>query len=112
MYAGKAIRMSVDTLKKVKVVPEPKHPYLTLSCPGKSVALLMLTSKSWTMRKVAKLAVYEETMINVNSHQNPATIRVEAHLRQSLKVITNSCTRECILWIVFRCLYFGAMSAP
>ena len=40
-----------------------------------------------TVRKAAKLAVYEEIMIMVKNHQIPATVRVDVALNQSCESI-------------------------
>ena len=39
-----------------------------------------------TVKKAAKLAVYDEIMINVKNHHNPATIRVDVALSIYIKL--------------------------
>ena len=60
--------------------PDPTEPYLILVCLAKSSAEEMGESIRSTVRKAAKLAVYEEIMIKVKNHHRPATIRVEVAL--------------------------------
>jgi len=66
--------------KKEKVDPDLTLPYLILVCLAKSSADLIGESMRPTVRKAAKLAVYEEIMIKVKDHQIPATIRVDVAL--------------------------------
>ena len=68
------------TRKKEKVDPDPTLPYLIFVCLAKSSDDLMGESMRPTVRKAAKLAVYEEIMIKVKDHQIPATIRVDVAL--------------------------------
>lgn len=70
-----------ESRKKAAVEPPPKAPYLILVCLAKSSALSMGESIRSTVRKAAKLAVYDEIMINVKNHQMPATILVETALQ-------------------------------
>ena len=71
------------TRKKSKVDPDPTEPYLIFVCLAKSSAEEMGESIALTVRKAAKLAVYEEIMINVKNHQSPATMRVDVALFNS-----------------------------
>ena len=70
----------VFTRKKSSVDPDPTEPYLILVCLAKSSAEEIGESIRSTVRKAAKLAVYEEIMISVKNHHNPATIRVDVAL--------------------------------
>lgn len=49
---------------------------------AKSSALLITTSTDSTVKKAAKLAVYEETMIKVKNHHIEATVLVEGDLKK------------------------------
>lgn len=60
--------------------PPRNAPYLILVCLARSSALSMGESMRSTVRKAARLAVYEEIMISVKNHHIPATIRVETAL--------------------------------
>ena len=75
----------MSTRKNDVVDPDPTHPYLILVCLAKSSALEMGESIRLTVRKAAKLAVYEEIMIKVKNHHNPATIRVDVALMIKMK---------------------------
>lgn len=72
------------TLKKAAVEPPFKAPYLILVCLARSSALSIGESIRSTVRKAAKLAVYEDIMIKVKNHHMPATIRVETALYKKL----------------------------
>lgn len=71
----------MHTLKKAAVLPPFKAPYFILVCLARSSALSMGESMRSTVKKAAKLAVYEEIMISVKNHHMPATIRVERALK-------------------------------
>lgn len=74
------------TLKKAAVDPPLRAPYLILVCLAKSSADSMGESMRSTVRKAARLAVYEEIMIKVKNHHMPATMRVEtALLKHSIR---------------------------
>lgn len=68
------------TLKNAAVEPPFKAPYLILVCLARSSALSMGESIRSTVKKAAKLAVYEDIMIKVKNHHIPATIRVDTAL--------------------------------
>lgn len=68
------------TLKKVMVAPSSTAPYSIFVCLAKSSAESMGDSMRSTVRKAARLAVYEEMMISVKNHQMPPTILVERAL--------------------------------
>jgi hypothetical protein len=68
---------SIGTLKKVIVDPPYIVPYLISVCLAKSSAFSMGDFIRSTVRKAAKLAVYDEIKINVKNHQMPLTIRVD-----------------------------------
>lgn len=56
------------TMKKVMVLPPWMVPYSMLVWSAKSSGDSMGTSILWTVRKAAKLAVYEEIIIKVKAH--------------------------------------------
>lgn len=62
------------------VAPSWTAPYSILVCFAKSSAESMGDSMRSTVRKAAKLAVYEEMMISVKNHHIPPTILVERAL--------------------------------
>ena len=66
------------TLKKVMVEPPLSVPYLMTFCLARSSADSMGDCIRSTVRKAARLAVYEAIRISVKNHQIPPTIRVEA----------------------------------
>ena len=68
------------TLKKSSVVPELMVPYSTCVWRAKSSAELMGVTIRSTVKKAAKLAVYEEMRINVKNHQTAPTIRPDIDL--------------------------------
>lgn len=78
--------MHEHTLKKAAVLPPFNAPYLILVCLAKSSALSMGESMRSTVKKAAKLAVYEEIMISVKNHQMPATMRVERALKVTTRI--------------------------
>lgn len=65
------------------VAPSSTAPYSILVCLAKSSAESIGDSIRSTVRKAAKLAVYEEMMISVKNHQMPPTILVESALGMS-----------------------------
>ena len=69
------------TLKNALVDPDSKQPYLILVCLAKSSADSIGDSILSTVRKAAKLAVYELIMIKVKNHHIAAIIRVETDLK-------------------------------
>lgn len=71
------------TLKKVMVAPSSTAPYSIFVCLAKSSAESIGDSIRSTVRKAARLAVYEEMMISVKNHQMPPTILVERALGMS-----------------------------
>lgn len=62
------------------VEPSRTAPYSILVCLAKSSAESMGESILSTVRKAAKLAVYEEIMISVKNHHIPPTILVDRAL--------------------------------
>ena len=56
------------------------HPYFISVWEAKSLALLIVSDGVVIVRKAARLAVYEEMMIRVNSHHDIAIILVEGAL--------------------------------
>ena len=73
--------MRAFTRKKSSVDPEPTDPYLILVCLARSSADEMGESMRSTVRKAAKLAVYDEIMMSEKNHQRPAIVRVDVALR-------------------------------
>ena len=77
------------TLKKAAVDPLFRHPYLIVLCLDKSSADSIGDSMRSTVRKAARLAVYEEIMIKVKNHHIPATILVDTALKKARKASLN-----------------------
>lgn len=71
------------TLKNSLVDPESSVPYAISVCLARSSALSMGDTILSTVRKAARLAVYEEMMISVKNHQTPPTIRPDRDLQAS-----------------------------
>lgn len=63
------------TLKNDAVVPPCKAPYLILVCFAKSSALSIGLSIRSTVKKAARLAVYDEIIISVKNHHIPVECR-------------------------------------
>lgn len=86
--SGSRVTLKNSTLKKAAVDPPRKAPYFILVCLARSSALSMGESMRSTVRKAAKLAVYEEIIIRVKNHHIPATMRVETALEvpQAFKI--------------------------
>ena len=84
---------SYRTFRNAAVDPDSTQPYLILVCLAKSSADSMGDSILSTVRNAAKLAVYEDIMINVKNHHIPATIRVEMALKTKTSC-WNSWTRK------------------
>lgn len=68
------------TRKNDAVDPPYNAPYLIFVCFAKSSALSIGESIRSTVKKAAKLAVYDDIMISVKNHHIPATIRVDTAL--------------------------------
>ena len=81
LCAGRGCHDSYRTFRNAAVDPDSTQPYLILVCLAKSSADSMGDSILSTVRNAAKLAVYEDIMINVKNHHIPATIRVEMALK-------------------------------
>lgn len=80
--------VSIHTLKKLAVEPPFLAPYL-MTCGfwlANSSTLRKATDFPSTVRKAARLAVYEETMIRVKNHQIPAAMRVDTALETKNKI--------------------------
>ena len=60
------------------VEPPFSVPYWMSDWPARSSAFSMGVAILSTVRKAARLAVYEEIRIRVKNHQMPPTMRVEA----------------------------------
>ena len=71
---------TINTLKNARVDPDSRHPYLILVCLAKSSADSIGDSILSTVRKAARLAVYELIMIKVKNHHIAAIILVETDL--------------------------------
>ena len=71
-------KVNVHTRKKVIVDPASKVPYeislWSAKSSTESIGAIILS----TVRKAARLAVYDEMIINVKNHHIPPTIRVDA----------------------------------
>lgn len=65
------VALCLLTRKKAAVDPPRSAPYLILVCLAKSSADSMGESIRSTVRKAARLAVYEEIMIKVKNHHMP-----------------------------------------
>jgi hypothetical protein len=68
----------LESRKKVMVEPARNVPYSIDDCSARSSALSIGVIIRSTVRNAARLAVYEEMIINVKNHQIAPTIRVEA----------------------------------
>lgn len=69
------------TLKNFSVEPPFEIPYFILDCFAKSSAELIGILSFSTVRKAAKLAVYDDTMINVKNHQAHSAMRPDIELK-------------------------------
>lgn len=79
----------VLTLKNSLVDPESKVPYAISVCLARSSALSMGETILSTVRKAARLAVYDEMMIRVKNHHTPPTIRPDRDLHTHTHAQTN-----------------------
>ena len=68
------------TLKRFLTSVKFMHPYFILVWLTKSSMFLIGDSSLSIVKKAARLAVYDETIIIVKSHQKAATILVEINL--------------------------------
>lgn len=68
------------TLKNSLVDPESSVPYAISVCLARSSALSMGETIRSTVRKAARLAVYDDIMIRVKNHHTPPTMRPERDL--------------------------------
>jgi len=85
------------TLKNAAVLPPLSAPYLIFVCLARSSALSIGESILSTVRKAARLAVYEEIMMSVKNHHMPATMRVDTALRyKSLRAADNYPARDAL----------------
>jgi len=82
--------MIAHTRKNDAVDPPPKAPYLIFVCLARSSALSIGESILSTVRKAARLAVYEDIMIKVKNHHIPATIRVDTALKNNNFIMYDS----------------------
>lgn len=71
------------TLKNSFVEPESRVPYAISVCFARSSALSMGETIRSTVKKAARLAVYDEIMISVKNHQTPPTMRPERDLNRN-----------------------------
>lgn len=67
-------------MKNCSVDPEFKAPYLMVGWLTKSSAESMGVTILSTVKKAARLAVYEEMLIKTKNHQAPPIIRPEMDL--------------------------------
>jgi hypothetical protein len=72
---------AVHTLKKLIVEPLFFAPYLMISWLASSLTFLNGVAVVSMVRKAAKLAVYDETIMRVKNHQILATMRVDIALQ-------------------------------
>ena len=72
--------MRLHTLKNCFVDPESNVPYFISVCFDRSSALPIGESILSTVRKAARLAVYDDIMMSVKNHQIPLTKRVDMAL--------------------------------
>jgi len=72
-------------LKKADVAPSPNEPNLISVCLTKSSAEFIGLTMFSTVRKAARLAVYELIKIRVKNHHTPAMRRAEGDLYEYLK---------------------------
>ena len=70
----------MESLKNVIVDPPNNVPYWIRDWSAKSSAFSIGVDILSTVRKAARLAVYEEMIIRVKNHKIPPTILVEAAL--------------------------------
>lgn len=68
------------TEKNDAVEPDAKQPYFILSWVDRPSAFSIGYTIFSTVRKAAKLAVYDAIMINVKKYQIPAIVRVDIAL--------------------------------
>lgn len=89
----KIYKLLLVTLKKFRVLPPRFAPnstgHLKSGFPQSfnSSALLITDVKDSTVKKAAKLAVYDETIINVKNHQIAATALVDVALFKLLCIL-------------------------
>lgn len=77
------LRSGLTSLKKPNVLPPRFAPYgIAPSAFASSSTLLIGVESDSMVRKAARFAVYEETMISVKNHHIEAMIRVEGALRR------------------------------
>lgn len=67
-------------MKKSLVVPEARVPYCMTVCLAKSSAESMGVLIRSTVKKAARLAVYDDIIIKVKNHQTLPTIRPDMAL--------------------------------
>lgn len=71
------------TLKNSFVDPESSVPYAISVCLARSSALSMGETIRSTVKKAARLAVYDEIMMSVKNHHTPPTMRPERDLNMN-----------------------------
>jgi hypothetical protein len=76
-------KIKQNTPKNALVEQDSRQPYLILVCLAKSSTDSIGDSILSTVRKAAKLAVYELIIIKVKNHHIAAIIRVETDLNYS-----------------------------
>jgi hypothetical protein len=65
----------VDLLKKAMVEPPPTVPYRISVCLARSSTVSIGVTNFSTVKKAARLAVYDETRIKLKNHQALVTTR-------------------------------------
>lgn len=80
-FGSDAGRCAGLTWKKAFVEPLTRQPYSISVCLARSSAVSMGYTTFSTVKKAAKLAVYDEIMMSVKKYQIPAMVRVDIALR-------------------------------
>ena len=107
----------VHTLKKSFVDPESTVPYLICVCLARSSADSMGDCILSTVRKAAKLAVYDDMTMSVKNHHTLPTMRPETDLTQTnafhqyieIYIVSIICSftfcMQCILTSILACIF-------
>ena len=87
---------SKPTLKKFFVLPASKVPYCISVCLARSSADSIGVNIRSTVRKAARLAVYDEIIISVKNHHTLPTIRPDTDLleRKQASQLSNGMTKQ------------------
>lgn len=105
------------TLKKSHVAPCNSVPYSTSVCDARSSGEFIGATILSTVRNAAKLAVYEDIIINVKNHHTQPTILPETDLmEQNKNVLTKTSACACRLHLprrnVTSLLHEGSQREP